>query len=1025
MRAFRPRQSQCSLRNSGRKTLPYERLEPRQLLATSLTGSDVELHLAANRSITVATGLAGAPVVLDAPDHGALQYDSQTGTLAYRPELGFTGEDGFRLAPLAYVGQAPVVSSLLAAGGAGRSVRFDSVWSYAHQETGFSVRVWDPIYAAPDWSLVRPGESVSVNVLGNDYVFGQTPWGANQWLRGVDELRIVSVSSGAGGQATFSGESGALVYAANPGFTGTDQLTYVVEDGLGNRAVGTLTVEISLEVAHSQSYFSATQWQHAQIDAWLEQFAAGLTGGWNGNGQFTNWSRLGGWNGIAGQDGGVQDGDIVQLAGNRLYSVSQLTAGNGQMQSRLSVVDLTDPLAPRVLSTRLLEGRVVDLFLDGDRLALVVENAEGTRSQMAALLMAEGVDPASRMTLIALQVLADGGQTEAWRAEIDGNYVDGFLVNGQLILVTNHNGAAAVSQRRLLGDDRFVAVSPGDFIKRILSRNDGFGQPSITLFRNGATTTFTPGSAAIIRRTDGFSGAMVSTFDLAGGNGTPADVDFIQSQSVRTVHGSAEGLLLLDGQSIVQLGYVTSGMGIEFVADGALLGSVLDSSAIDPAGDLVRVVFTDARDGSIDLHIFRPVDGELVVVGSLEDIAPGEELFATRFSADQLFVVTFEQVDPLFVIDISVAEAPRVAGELTLPGYSGYLRLIGDGLLLAIGREASNGQAGTGGLQVSLFDVSSPSAPLLLHRYTFAGGSSTVTAAIDHFGQGQGSQSVTWDAKTGMLHLPVESDAARLVAGQGVPLLVDGQSAIAVLRISREDGITLDGMTGFADRARRTSLVGDYVFHISDGTLQVVSRTAPFKILASLELGQTSPRPALFLQVAPPTPVAIGKDGGTTSKPAVVADALPPAEALQPAVDALSEEKPVQAALPPQVAVDEQLSPPVLLLVFEPAGPALPEPDKAAAVAAWSLATGACEMSQAAGEDSMAGSNGLTGQLLSYAFQGMSRLDRGWSLAAETWDLFQPGAATEGESRDCLNGPDDLIMALDLALVDRGFSRLV
>ena len=54
-------------------------------------------------------------------------------------------------------------------------------------------------------------------------------------------------------------------------------------------------------------------------------------------------------------------------------------------------------------------------------------------------------------------------------------------------------------------------------------------------------------------------------------------------------------------------------------------------------------------------------------------------------SGDTGFVVTFRQVDPLYTLDLSDPRAPRVVGELKVPGYSAYLHPVGDGLLLGVG----------------------------------------------------------------------------------------------------------------------------------------------------------------------------------------------------------------------------------------------------------------------------------------------------------------------------------------------------
>lgn len=81
-----------------------------------------------------------------------------------------------------------------------------------------------------------------------------------------------------------------------------------------------------------------------------------------------------------------------------------------------------------------------------------------------------------------------------------------------------------------------------------------------------------------------------------------------------------------------------------------------------------------------ELHILSPEGKSL---GMIRGIAPGEDFQSSRFIGDRLYLVTFEQVDPLFVIDISSSTTPVILGELKIPGYSTYLhpydqdRLIG------------------------------------------------------------------------------------------------------------------------------------------------------------------------------------------------------------------------------------------------------------------------------------------------------------------------------------------------------------
>jgi hypothetical protein len=102
-----------------------------------------------------------------------------------------------------------------------------------------------------------------------------------------------------------------------------------------------------------------------------------------------------------------------------------------------------------------------------------------------------------------------------------------------------------------------------------------------------------------------------------------------------------------------------------------------------------------------------------------------EDVYAVRFTDQQAYVVTFKQTDPLYVIDLSDALNPKIAGALEIPGYSAYLHPVSDGLLLGVGQHvediASDTPVVSQGAKVSLFDISDISAPKELSAHTFEG----------------------------------------------------------------------------------------------------------------------------------------------------------------------------------------------------------------------------------------------------------------------------------------------------------------
>jgi hypothetical protein len=187
-----------------------------------------------------------------------------------------------------------------------------------------------------------------------------------------------------------------------------------------------------------------------------------------------------------------------------------------------------------------------------------------------------------------------------------------------------------------------------------------------------------------------------------------------------------------------------------------------------------------------------------------------------RFLADRGYVVTFRQVDPLYVVDLADPAAPRVAGELKIPGYSAYLHPVGDDLLLGIGQDATE-QGQRLGLQASLFDVSDPSRPSRLDAHPLGLASSEVEQ--DH-------HAFLWWAPERLAVLPLQQYTG------------DSPSGAVGLRATRAGGLGERGRIQhpgtFPLPVRRSLVVGERLVTVSDGGVATsrLSTLAPLGFLA-------------------------------------------------------------------------------------------------------------------------------------------------------------------------------------------------
>ena len=175
-----------------------------------------------------------------------------------------------------------------------------------------------------------------------------------------------------------------------------------------------------------------------------------------------------------------------------------------------------------------------------------------------------------------------------------------------------------------------------------------------------------------------------------------------------------------DGTSqtqILEFAWANGDREIQLLGSGVVDGTLLNQFSADEHNGNLRIATTtfnyDSETGAFsqanNLTILENVNGELTPIGSVDGFADGERIYSVRFDGDRAFVVTFRQVDPLFVFDLADPTAPAIAGELHVPGYSSYLQVIDQNHLLAVGRSTE-----TQSTKVSLYDISDPAAPTLI-----------------------------------------------------------------------------------------------------------------------------------------------------------------------------------------------------------------------------------------------------------------------------------------------------------------------
>ncbi len=151
---------------------------------------------------------------------------------------------------------------------------------------------------------------------------------------------------------------------------------------------------------------------------------------------------------------------------------------------------------------------------------------------------------------------------------------------------------------------------------------------------------------------------------------------------------------------------------INYVSSNIIPGSLLTQYSMDEDDQGYFRILTSQRSSESTTHLYI-LNKDLSIAGSLTNIEPGEQFKASRYIGKYLYLVTFRQIDPLFVIDMSDVSKPSIKGKLKIPGYSTYLHpLAGSSassqLLVGLGYDVQPSQWGwsrNGGIQIATFKI--------------------------------------------------------------------------------------------------------------------------------------------------------------------------------------------------------------------------------------------------------------------------------------------------------------------------------
>lgn len=578
---------------------------------------------------------------------------------------------------------------------------------------------------------------------------------------------------------------------------------------------------------------------------------------------------------------GVDEADIVKSDGRYLY----LTRG-----SALHILEAWPAEELREVSRVALQGAAKNLFVEGDRALVYLSeprtggaqiasrstactygydcdfSGDGTRTRLALFDVSDRAHPR-----LLREIAASGSLIAARRI---GNAVHTVVSDGAVRFDGLRYTPAGLSRCNPGQEDRAEAVRAAfEGVKQEnaarIDQTDVLGQlPSLTDARGGESAAAVVSCGDYFRTEGGIGRSFVSLFSFQMDREEPMHTASIVSRP-GAVYASEQGLYLAvrdvaspgaysaastrETSSVHRFAIGQDPQLTRYEASGRIRGHVLNQFAMDEWKGRLRVATSLGRvpDPNVTsmVSILERSGASLRLIGSVRNIAPEEDIRSVRFDGPRGFIVTFKKTDPLFVLDLSRPAAPRVLGELKIPGFSTYMHMMDEQHLLTIGYDADDqgSFAYFQGVLLQIFDVSDPREPKLAHKEVIGTRGSSSEALTNHL-------AFNYFAPKGLLSFPITVCEGGGAGSFGTTMTFSG---LMVYDVDTEHGFRERGRVahpsdptlGSYDHAgcsnwwtragsvvKRSVIMDDFVYSIADNAVRVQDLNALGDDVASVLL---------------------------------------------------------------------------------------------------------------------------------------------------------------------------------------------
>ena len=257
------------------------------------------------------------------------------------------------------------------------------------------------------------------------------------------------------------------------------------------------------------------------------------------------------------------------------------------------------------------------------------------------------------------------------------------------------------------------------------------------------------------------------------------------------------------------------GNDIEVRAQGQVEGTLRSTQSMDEKDGLLRVATTsinpDTQMTSNNLYV---LDSKLELTGSIEGLAPGEEIVSARYLGSMVYIITQNETEPIFAVDVSDPKNPLIIGQLDLMGMAQNLIPVSETEYagLETNTHQQDGQLVTSGLRVSLYDLSTPHDPKQKDALVLPGQS--YSAALDN------AKAVLYVPEKQIIGLPLisrsESNGKLLSWGYVLLQLNDEQQANLIGTVTHADRLDEGYISSHYQDIQRGLVIGDKLYTFSN-----------------------------------------------------------------------------------------------------------------------------------------------------------------------------------------------------------------